>query len=322
MLWGLVRHLTGRRSPAAMGATFVRLAGGFAVLGCVVALAFWALDLDPLDPDDDMARAVVGWSQLALAVACVWFAIGAVGGLFRRLGPRGGRDGLMIMLAVCAIAGVWSVRGVMAIADGAPAQRAFAWAALSDWGEVRVSGDVMRVRGQVRSGMLRDMRDAVRDYPGVRVVSLDSGGGSVATSGVAAEFIASRGLDTFVGAYCASACLTMFLAGERRILAEGAVLGCHQSSDAFTGESAGTSRNFRDQDVAALGKGVDLRVRWEVIRRCDAAGPEELYVPSLADLVAMGAVTHVGSSPGAAVDAQRFCARNMDVCGVELGVVR
>lgn len=318
MLIGLFRHLMGRRPPGAMAGTFLKLVGVFGAWAIVLGVLFPVLGLSIVDPDDGGARFLIGLTQTAIAIVSVWFAIGLVGALFQRFGPAGGRDGLVIMLVICAVAGFWSIRGALLLNAGAPAQVALAWTPQVRWGEAVVRGDTLVVRGAVSLSMVDSMREALRAAPQVTALSIYSGGGSAGAVAPAVSLIRSRDLDVVVDTYCASACIPMFLAGRERVLAPRATLGCHQAADALTGRSVGPSRNFRDHPPAPGSQAV----RQRIIRECDRARPEEIFVPKLADLVAIGAVTRVGASVAASQDAAEFCQREARVCAREIGLVR
>ncbi len=315
MLVSILRHLSGDRTPAQLGATFVRLSIVFGLVAMMIAIGFRVLGLSASNPQDQLAQLLVGAGLLVLAITSVWFALGAVGVLFRRLGPAGGRDTILIMLAIAAIAGAWSIRGVMLISDGAPVRKALAWnPATPPWGRVVVRGQDVIAHADIGLPLVSALEKALVDHPQIDTLLIWSPGGSSAAADILQQLVRREQLAVVVSEYCASACIPVFLSGDQRIMAPNAILGCHQASNAFTGRSAGPSRNFRDQPVMPGAESV----RTAMIRECDAAPPEELFVPTLGDLVTIGAVTHVGDQNGA-IDGQTYCANNPDTCSFERG---
>jgi hypothetical protein len=90
-------------------------------------------------------------------------------------------------------------------------------------------GTVLELSGSFSWALPQSLEAALAGAPAVRVVRLESPGGQVLPAFQVAMIIRQRGLDTYVGRYCASACTVAFLGGRRRWLGTDARLGFHQA---------------------------------------------------------------------------------------------
>ena len=70
--------------------------------------------------------------------------------------------------------------------------------------------------------------ETLRANSGVRVLELNSSGGSVWAGREMARIVIDFGLDTIVHGECSSSCVRVFLAGENRQMTLGSKLGFHQ----------------------------------------------------------------------------------------------
>jgi hypothetical protein len=86
----------------------------------------------------------------------------------------------------------------------------------------------LEISGYIAFGLTERVRTELDAHPGVRVVHLNSSGGRVAEARKLRDLIAPRRLSTCTSRQCTSACVIPFLAGERRLIAPGAVVGFHQ----------------------------------------------------------------------------------------------
>ncbi len=291
----------------------MRLAGVFMLAGLMLGVAFAGFGWSLRDPIPHLGRFGVAVTLGALGLVGVWFVVGVAVSLVRRTGRAErtwGRDNLVVMALMAALAVGWAGRGLVMLGRGAPITEALAWRDVAPWGTVRVAGNAVIARGAIGPAFAADIREALEQGPGVRELRIDSGGGLVASGDAIAALVRAQRVDVVVNEYCASACLPIFLAGRRRVLAPGAALGCHQMSDGLTGAPAGAARNFRDvrpPDAAAA-------VHARLVSICDATPPRRMYEPGLPDLAAIGAVTHVGEQAETAIPVDVFCAQRPDVC--------
>jgi hypothetical protein len=90
-------------------------------------------------------------------------------------------------------------------------------------------GSVIEISGSFSTTLPRDFVTVLAQTPQVRTVWLESPGGRVQPAIAIAKIIQSRGLDTYVGRFCVSACTLAFLGGHQRFLAPNARLGFHQA---------------------------------------------------------------------------------------------
>ncbi|MBE1283785.1 MAG: hypothetical protein GJ676_10790 [Rhodobacteraceae bacterium] len=70
--------------------------------------------------------------------------------------------------------------------------------------------------------------EMLRANPDIRVLELNSNGGSVYASSEMARIVIDFGLDTIVSGECFSSCVTIFLAGNKRQMMLGSKIGFHQ----------------------------------------------------------------------------------------------
>ena len=92
------------------------------------------------------------------------------------------------------------------------------------------NGSEAEIAGGIKYGLTRDFEKLLDEFPGVRVVHLDSLGGRIGEGKKLNALIRARNLDTYVETKCMSACTLAFAAGEQRILRKGGVLGFHRGA--------------------------------------------------------------------------------------------
>lgn len=102
-------------------------------------------------------------------------------------------------------------------------------------GRLEVRGDVLiydteKVNGDIRTDDIDRLKNALRDNAQIRVLRLNSGGGSVYAASEMAKIVMDHSLDTHVDGVCISACVDVFLAGQRRQMTIGSKIGFHQRS--------------------------------------------------------------------------------------------
>lgn len=141
-----------------------------------------------------------------------------------------------IMLLLCALAALTAAR---------------ATAADFDIVELRTGGKGLLISGPIRPGDQAAFHAAANTLQGDVVVTTGPGGSVLAALNIGSE-IRSRGWSTLVPAdeTCASACSMIWLAGVRRMMAEGSRIGFH----AMSIQKNGTITETHQPDV-------DLR-RW------------------------------------------------------------
>ena len=116
----------------------------------------------------------------------------------------------------------------------------FAWPAAAEEGDrFFVEGDTLVYDTEATPREMdreigNDDVDAItailRATPGIAVLRLNSVGGSVWAGTEIARIVQDFGLDTVVDGECSSACVTVFLAGQKRSMTRGSKIGFHQRS--------------------------------------------------------------------------------------------
>ena len=100
-------------------------------------------------------------------------------------------------------------------------------------------GTVLELSGSFSWALPQNVQAVLAAAPHVRVVRLESPGGHLQPAMEVADIIRQRGLDTYVGRFCASACTIAFLGGRQRWLGPDARLGFHQAyAPGFPSEQA------------------------------------------------------------------------------------
>jgi hypothetical protein len=95
--------------------------------------------------------------------------------------------------------------------------------------QVLPGGEELEISGSFSRAVPQNFIAVLAQAPGVRTVRLESPGGYLQSAIAVAKIIKARGLDTYVGRFCASACTIVFLGGQHRYLAPNARLGFHQA---------------------------------------------------------------------------------------------
>lgn len=96
-------------------------------------------------------------------------------------------------------------------------------------GEVLVY-DTEKNGGEILVDDIRALKQSLRNYSEIKELHLNSSGGSVHAGTEMAKLVMKYRLDTYVEGECTSACVDVFLAGNRRHVAHGAKIGFHQRS--------------------------------------------------------------------------------------------
>jgi hypothetical protein len=86
----------------------------------------------------------------------------------------------------------------------------------------------LEVSGFITFGLTDGVRAQLDAHPDVKFLLLNSSGGRVAEARKLRDLIAQRHLSTCTSRQCTSSCVIPFLAGERRLIAPGAIIGFHQ----------------------------------------------------------------------------------------------
>lgn len=140
-------------------------------------------------------------------------------------------------------------------------------------------GRLLEFSGGITFGTANEFHKFLNAMSLVQVVKLSSPGGRVSEAQRIGNLIQSRGLNTFVGDRCASACTIIFLHGRERIIGSDAQLGFHQPD--FPGLStAERSALVQDEDNRLR----RLGVAEAFIRRANSTPPNSMWFPSSDEL--------------------------------------
>ncbi|AUQ75478.1 ATP-dependent Clp protease proteolytic subunit [Phaeobacter piscinae] len=82
--------------------------------------------------------------------------------------------------------------------------------------------------GEISDDDIEPFRDILDANPAITRLQLNSGGGSVYAGESIADIVQDHALDTWVVGECISACVDIFLAGNRRQMTLGSKIGFHQ----------------------------------------------------------------------------------------------
>ncbi|WP_096740479.1 ATP-dependent Clp protease proteolytic subunit [Phaeobacter porticola] len=82
--------------------------------------------------------------------------------------------------------------------------------------------------GEIGDEDIQAFQNILESNPAITRVQLNSGGGSVYAGSAIAELVEARALDTWVVGECVSACVDVFLAGQKRQMTLGSRIGFHQ----------------------------------------------------------------------------------------------
>ncbi len=135
-------------------------------------------------------------------------------------------------------------------------------------------------------------REMVDQNGHIDLIELDSGGGDLRAAIRISKTVEARSLDTFVSGDCASACTTAFMGGKKRIIVEAATLGFHIGEVDGIPEwvlKLGAKLMWRHPDDVFLKHGVSK----PFLEKVYATPTEDIWEPSICELVAENIVTHV-----------------------------
>ena len=74
------------------------------------------------------------------------------------------------------------------------------------------------------------MHEILLNNPNIKIIQLNSSGGLVEASQYISDLVIDFELDSIVSGECSSACVDIFLAGNKRVLERGSWLGFHKGS--------------------------------------------------------------------------------------------
>lgn len=206
----------------------------------------------------------------------------------RRFGPWLARGAVV----VCALVGL--IGGAMLVGKRLPLIGELYRAASGDTerGErryaVTLGGRELILAGPIAIGSVREVKERLARHPQVAVLRLEGPGGRIAPARELRDLVEARGLSTYVGESCNSACAFIFIGGKERILRKGARLGFHRLA------LAGMSDSEMDAQAAQEREAMRQRgIAGWFIDKALSTPFEKIWYPTEEELVRAGVVTRV-----------------------------
>jgi len=167
-------------------------------------------------------------------------------------------------------------------------------------------GTTVEFLGAVSRSAVADLMAVLEENPRVRVLRLTSAGGSLAAVQAVWPSLRERRLTTVVPLFCASACSDLFLAGDKRLLASGAVLGFHQSSPGYAAvyERSAVGQSNAAADTETQQRMLKVGVAPDFAARVIATPHETMWYPTPRELLAARVITDQ-AAPGNLADLDR-----------------
>ena len=156
------------------------------------------------------------------------------------------------------------------------------------------SGTILEISGSFSWALPQTFQAALAAAPNVRVIRLESPGGHIQPAIQIAEIIHERGLDTFVGRFCASACTIAFLAGRQRWLGPEARLGFHQAR--APGLPSELANGYLQEAYRRLGMPAAFMAR--TLRTL----ADDIWLPTRAELRTAGLITDLSPATPSIAD--------------------
>jgi hypothetical protein len=146
--------------------------------------------------------------------------------------------------------------------------------------KVLLDGQELEFSGGITFGVAAELERLANTLPGLKTVHLNSQGGRIAEAAKMGALIKKKSLNTYVARSCLSACTIVFLNGKERFITNESRIGFHQPS--FPGLSAADQRASIMQEEARLRA---LGVSPAFARKANSAAPNDMWIPSAAELV-------------------------------------
>jgi hypothetical protein len=273
--------------------------------GVVVSAVFaMAIKITPWDtfvsrsPKLYSIAAIALW--ILLAIATTWQLVGIWRSSKNYL--RQGKSRFWGNLAKIAVAlglisgmtsfisvGIPQISEYAKIATGNDPMGTYQLRVLRDATEIEISGAIV-------FGLTDDVRRILDSHPTVNIIHLNSEGGRVSEARKLRDLIDARELTTYTASGCFSACTLAYVAGRKRLIAEGANLGFHQYSfPGIKGSDIPFEYEKDKKDWHARGISEDF------INRAFSTPNNELWKPSHRELFQAGFVTGYPESDDVAV---------------------
>lgn len=206
-------------------------AGGLLIAALFIIPYLLLMRLTLTDHPRLIGAAVTGlW--LTLLVAMLWLSVGIFRSAdhYARAHPArhwGSAAKLSVILGGLIVLSLFARLGVPQVRDFAEAVSGSSPPPLYAL-ELRRDNTELALTGPMDSGLSEAVARSLMDHPRLATLALDSKGGDLNEADKLRTIILSRGLNTYVPATCADACVTVFAAGKTRWLSRGAFLALHR----------------------------------------------------------------------------------------------
>ena len=170
-------------------------------------------------------------------------------------------------------------------------------------------GETVYIIGAIMDDSFLQFDAVLLAAPKVKTVFLASPGGLTIEGRLIAALVRKRRLNTYVEAYCASACTQVFVAGRERTLGAEAELGFHQAvgldgKGATSKLAAATTRQLTAVTVFGINGNDTLRLAYEqagidqpFIAKALARGHDDMWMPTPAELRQSHVITRQADHP-------------------------
>lgn len=144
----------------------------------------------------------------------------------------------------------------------------------------------IELTGPLDFGVSADLEAILNEYPTLKVLHLNSWGGRLAEADKLKDIVLQRKLDTYVGMECQSACVTVFVAGQRRLISKTAVIGLHEPYFPGLDENE-LAESARETKSFFYSRGI----KGETVEKGFSTKHDEMWNPSHEELFASGIAT-------------------------------
>lgn len=273
---------------------------GTLIAGAVISVAavLFSIYLDNRAWDVENNYQFWTWVGITMAVwAVFWNIAWAIGAI--RSAARVGRQGasawrtagwLLANLVVAMLAASITLTNTKMLVESW-------WVMVKDWdppvsvlvASVDTQGNPqsLLIRGAIGMGSTKALRAVLEMYPDVPEVELHSPGGLVVEGFGMTNLLRDAGVRTVVTKSCASACTSMFLAGQERVIGAKGRLGYHRSYS-ITGDF-GTGWNEADHEDARWMRSQGVKEAF--IQQALGTPGWDLWIPTQSELLEAGVAT-------------------------------
>jgi ATP-dependent protease ClpP protease subunit len=144
----------------------------------------------------------------------------------------------------------------------------------------------LEITGPLDFGITRAVANLLSDHPTIRTIHLNSDGGRLAEADALKNLILKLQLNTYVARNCASACVTVFVAGANRWLSRNAQIGLH--SPYFPGS---TEEDIKAAAESAKAFFYSRNIASDLIERGFNTPANEMWVPDHTTIFASNLAT-------------------------------